>query len=113
MPPRKNPLNLNPLQLKTLTLLQELARLVGAPAPNLEGAFLINQFPHAHGNHFHLGDAVVASADATGLGNPAVWVALERKGLIKSMFPHAAIVTTEGMDYDTGLQDRILHRSDH
>jgi hypothetical protein len=55
----------------------------------------------------------VASPDATGLGNPAVWVALERKGLIKSMFPHAAIVTTEGMDYDTGLQDRILHRSDH
>jgi hypothetical protein len=33
--------------------------------------------------------------------------------LIKSMFPHAAIVTTEGMDYDTELQDQILHRSDH
>jgi hypothetical protein len=56
---------------------------------------------------------VFAPPPPTGLGNPAVWVALERKGLIKSMFPHAAIVTTEGMDYDTGLQDRILHRSDH
>ena len=31
MPPKKNPLGLNPLQLKTLTLLQEVARLENAP----------------------------------------------------------------------------------
>ena len=31
MTPKKNPLNLNSLQLKTLTLLQELARLNGEP----------------------------------------------------------------------------------
>ncbi len=113
MPPKKNPLNFNPLQLKTLTLMQELARLVGAPAPGEEGAVMVDQFPHAHGNHFHLGDAVVSTSDATGLGNPSVWVALERKGMIKSMFPHAAIVTQAGMAYDTGLRDKILHRSDH
>jgi hypothetical protein len=39
MPPRINPLKLNPLQLKTLTLIQELGRLIGQPAPEeAEGA---------------------------------------------------------------------------
>jgi hypothetical protein len=114
MPPRVNPLKLNPLQLKTLTLLQELGRLIGSPAPDEgEGALLVDQFPHAHGNHFHMGSAVVSTADATGLANPAVWVALERKGLIKSRFPQAAVITIEGMGYDTGMADEILHRSDH
>jgi hypothetical protein len=47
------------------------------------------------------------------LANPAVWVALERKGLIKSQFPRALILTPEGVGYDTGLTDKILHRSDH
>ena len=32
MPPKRNPLNLNPLQLRTLTLLQALAREPGHPA---------------------------------------------------------------------------------
>ena len=119
MPPRTNPLKLNPLQLKTLTLLQELGRLVGTPAPGEEGGdegaggVMVNQFPHAHGNHFHMGSAVVSTSDANGLSNQSVWVALERKGLIKSMFPHAAIITPAGMEYDTGLTDQILHRSDH
>ena len=36
MPPKRNPLNLNPLQLKTLTLLQELAQLAGKPVPDDE-----------------------------------------------------------------------------
>ena len=72
MPPRTNPLKLNPLQLKTLTLIQELGRLIGQPAPDeAEGSLLVDQFPHAHGNHFHLGDAVVSTADANGLANPA------------------------------------------
>jgi len=99
MPPKKNPLNLNPLQLKTLTLLQELARLEGHAAP-----------ADAHGDHFHLGGSIVLSQDATGLGNEAVWVALQRKGLIRSQFPVAAILTPAGLGYETGLRDRILHR---
>src|SRR4051812_35886324 len=114
MSPRINPLKHNPLQLKTLALIQELGRLIGQPAPDeAEGALLVNQFPHAHGNHFHLGDAVVSTSDANGLANPAVWVALERKGLIKSEFPRSLILTPEGAGYDTGLADKILHRSDH
>lgn len=87
MPPRVNPLKLNPLQLKTLTLLQELGRLIGTPAPDEGRAPFWSTSSHAHGNHFHMGDAVVSTADANGLSNPAVWVALERKGLIKSRFP--------------------------
>ena len=59
MPPKRNPLNLNPLQLKTLTLLQELARVAGRPVPEEEaGGVAITELPHAHGDHFHLGEAV-------------------------------------------------------
>jgi len=35
---------------------------------------------------------------------------LQRKGLIRSFFPGAAILTPAGLAYDTGLADRILHR---
>ncbi len=116
MPPaKKNPLGLNPLQLKTLTLLQELARLErhGRAVEEEPGAFAVGNLPHPHGDHFHVGDAVVMTRDATGLANPAPWTALERKGLIRSFFPDGAVVTPEGMAYDTGLRDAILHRSDH
>lgn len=112
MPPKKNPANLNPLQLKTLTLLQELARLEQKPADGEEGAFLVTGLPHAHGNHFHLGNAVVATRDASGLGNEAVWVILERKGMVRRS-QDFAVITAQGMGYETGLRDSILHRSDH
>ena len=114
MAPRKNPLNLNALQLKTLTLLQELARLDGRPAPDsLEGHILVNGLPNPHGDHFHLGEAIVMSRDATGLANEGVWAALERRGLIKAMFPVAAVLTPAGIAYDTGLRELILHRGHH
>src|ERR1700722_6292619 len=85
MPPKRNPLNLNPLQLKTLTLLQALATLpehVAGRDP--DGSVAVASIPMPHGDHFHLGDAVVSRQDATGLANQAVWTALERKGLIRS-----------------------------
>jgi hypothetical protein len=114
MPTKRNPLNLNPLQLKTLTLLQELARIAGKPAPDDEpGGLAITELPHPHGDHFHLGEAVVAARDATGLRNPAVWVALERKGLIRPKLPEAVILTALGQEYDTGLRERILHTASH
>jgi hypothetical protein len=114
MPPKRNPLNLNPLQLKTLTLLQELARTGGKPAAEEEaGGLAITELPHPHGDHFHLGEAVVAARDATGLRNPAVWAALERKGLIRPKLPEAVILTALGQEYDTGLRDAILHRTEH
>jgi hypothetical protein len=113
MPTRRNPLNLNPLQLKTLTLLQELARLPSYSEPGEASGSVIVRPPDAHGDHFHLGEAVVLSRDATGLRNPAVWVALERKGLIRSMYPDSAVLTPTGLHYKTGLRDAILHRASH
>jgi hypothetical protein len=112
MPAKKNPLGLNALQLKTLTLFQELARVAGNSASDEEGGIAVRP-PDPHGDHFHLGDAVVATRDATGLRNPAVWAALERKGLIRSMYPHEAVVTPLGLDYETGLREAILHKSAH
>jgi hypothetical protein len=114
MPPKRNPLNLNPLQLKTLTLLQELAQLAGKPVAEDEpGGLAITELPNPHGDHFHLGEAIVAARDATGLRNPAVWAALERKGLVKTQFPQSATLLAAGRDYDTGLTDAILHRATH
>lgn len=114
MPTKRNPLNLNQLQLKTLTLLQELARTVGKPAAEDEpGGIAITQLPDPHGDHFHLGQAVVAARDATGLRNPAVWAALERKGLIRPKLPEAVILTALGQQYETGMREAILHRAGH
>jgi hypothetical protein len=113
MPPKKNPLNLNALQLKTLTLLQELARLGEYSRPGEEPGTIVVRPPQPHGDHFHLGEAVVVTRDASGLRNPAVWVALERKGLIRSLYPNGAVVTPAGLDYETGMRDAILHKSSH
>lgn len=111
MPPKKNPLGLNPLQLKTLALLQALARLEDySRAGEAEGERVITSLPHAHGDHFHLGDAVVSAADATGLNNPAVWTVLERKGLVRTGFPDSATILPDGIGYDTGIADQVLHR---
>lgn len=112
MPPRNNPLNLNPLQRKTLTLLQELARLPAFSRPGEEpGSVAVTTLPDPHGDHFHLGEAVVAARDATGLHNPSVWAALERKGLIRPMLPECVLLTPRGIEYETGLRDAILHRA--
>jgi len=113
MPPKRNPLNLNPLQLRTLTLLQALAALPDAKPGEDEGSTMLTSLPDPHGDHFHLGDAVVAARDATGLRNPAVWAALERKGLVKTQFPQSATLLAEGRNYDTGLKEQILHHASH
>lgn len=114
MAKKQNPLNLNPLQLRTLTLLQALATLPGhGTAADEPGSYMVSNLPSPHGDHFHLGNWVVVSRDATGLSNEAAWVVLERKGLIRSMFPMSCIVTAAGMGYETGLKQRILHGSDH
>jgi hypothetical protein len=110
MSSKANPAKLNPLQLRTLTLLQALAQIPQASAQQPDGRVAITQFPHAHGDHFHLGDATVATKDATGLENEAVWNALVRKGMVEAEWPHRITLTPEGLAYDTGLADEILHR---
>jgi len=114
MPPKSNPLGLNNLQLKTLALFQELARHPETSSRKEEtGEVLISNIPNPHGNHFHLGAAIVSGRDATGLRNPAVWAALERKGLVKSAFPMAITLTPAGVAYDVGAAKSILHGADH
>jgi hypothetical protein len=114
MLPKVNPKKLNALQAKTLTILQVLAADENSAQrePDTGRPFITN-FPSPHGHHFHVGSYVVASADATGLRNEAVWVALERKGLAESRPPFGILLTDEGMAYDTGLKSKILHGSDH
>jgi hypothetical protein len=113
MPPKQNPLKLNPLQLRTLTLLQAIVRIPRAASQGANGEVVISQFPAAHGDHFHLGDAVVAGKDATGLYNEAVWNALTRKGLARADWPHQIALTPLGLSYDTGLADEILKKAPH
>lgn len=113
MPPKANPAKLNPLQLRTLTLLQAIAKIPDAAQATPEGDVLITAFPHAHGDHFHLGDATVRGSDATGLENQNVWNALARKGLVKAEWPHQIALTPEGIAYETGIADQILHTGGH
>ena len=113
MPPKVNPLKLNPLQAKTLVLFQELARHPETSQTTESGEVVLTSLPRPHGNHFHVGAKVVMSKDATGLDNQAAWVALERKGLIRGSFPFAVTLTKDGLDYDTGIANQILHGSDH
>ena len=113
MPPKVNPLKLNPLQCKTLVLFQELARHPETSTTGESGEKVLTTLPRPHGDHFHVGHKVMMSRDATGLSNQAVWVALERKGLIRASFPFAVTVTAEGLAYDTGIAAQVLHGSDH
>lgn len=115
MPPKKNPLKLNKLQLRTLALAQVLARDPDmAQQDEASGGAALMQLPHAHGNHLHIGDFTISTRDASGLTNPAVWAALARKGLCHSDNPMAvATLTGDGMTYDTGLGHHFMTPSDH
>jgi hypothetical protein len=109
-----NPKKLNPLQLRTLTLLQALAReRAFADPPKPDGAVSIHTLPQAHGDHFHVGPAVVSVRDATGFGNPSVLNALARKDLLVAGRNGLPVLTAEGLAYRTGIAAEILHGGDH
>ena len=111
---RANPLKLNPLQLKTLAILQALARVPGAAEPpDAEGRVALRYLPDPHGDHFHVGHAVVATRDAAGLSNPAVYGALARKSLVVQAPNGAPTLTPDGLAYVTGVEREILHGADH
>ena len=113
MPPKKNPLKLNSLQLKALTIMQAYADSPNGVPEGDDGEVTITM-PPPHGDHFHVGAAVVMLRDATGLVNEGVWAALQRKGLIRPlMFPTVCTLTQAGLAYDTGIGDAILHRAHH
>lgn len=113
MPPKSNPLKLNPLQLRTLTVMQGLASLPDSATREANGEVTITRFPQPHGDHFHLGNAVVATKDTSGLFNEAVWHALTRKGLARADWPHRITLTIDGLQYNTGLAEEIFHAAQH
>ena len=114
MPAKANPAGLNALQLRTLAILQELARDPHhALPPDPEGAIAITNLPHPHGDHFHVGNFMVSSRDASGLFNEAVWKALERKGFARAAFPQVITLTPEGIAYDTGVRREIMNHGHH
>ncbi len=114
MPPKKNPLKLNKLQLRTLMLLQVLANDEGSSKRDeATGEVAILSLPNPHGNHFHVGKFVVAASDASGFNNPAVWLVLERKNLVRKDDAFTVTVTTLGLEYGTGLGHQFMAESDH
>lgn len=112
--PKKNPLKLNKLQLRTLALLQVLAKqseLIQTHADT--GEVTITQLPHPHGDHMHIGPFVIASRDASGFDNPSVFAALKRKGLVVDRPTIGTTLSPEGLTYQTGLEDKFIETSDH
>ncbi len=72
MPLKKNPLKLNKLQLRTLTLAQLLAQDPSlARRDEATGVVTLLQIPHAHGDHLHIGRFTVSTREASVLRNPA------------------------------------------
>ncbi len=114
MPPKRNPLKLNKLQLRTLTLVQVLAKDEATATRDPDtGEVTITQLPHAHGDHVHIGAFSVSARDASGFANPAVWTALARKGLARAGSGSAVVLTPLGIEYDTGLGEQFVSVSDH
>jgi hypothetical protein len=114
MPEPVNPQKLNPLQLKTLAILQALAEEPAfADPPDGEGTVRIRALPHAHGDHFHIGGRVVLARDATGLANPNVYNVLARKGLILAGPAGEPVLTAAGRTYATGVAAAVLHTTGH
>lgn len=108
MPPRRNPLKLNKLQLRTLALAQVLAREPAiAERHESTGDVTLHRLPEPHGDHVHVGAFVVSGREASGLRNRAVWVALERKGLARAGVGLAVTLTASGLAYDTGFGERF------
>ena len=42
-----------------------------------------------------------------------MWNALSRKGLIRCEWPNQIALTPEGVAYETGIADQILHKGGH
>ncbi|WP_299373787.1 hypothetical protein, partial [uncultured Kiloniella sp.] len=99
MPVKKNPLKLNKLQLRTLVLAQVIGRDERQAVHHPNGEVTLSQLPRAHGDHVHVGEFVVSAKDASGFDNPAVWVALARKGVVQEDGP-ASTLTVEGIVYE-------------
>lgn len=106
MPCKPNPLKLNKLQLRTLALAQVLANEPGATIHDTSGDVALGNVPYTSGPQTRIGPFVLPSRDASGFANPAVWVALKRKGLAWQD-DVGITLTALGVDYATGLKDKL------
>lgn len=114
MSAKKNPLKLNKLQLRTLALAQVMAEdpsLVRMDDASGEATLL--SLPHPHGDHVHIGAFTVSVREISGFSNPAVWLALGRKGLVRDANGMTLTLTAAGLAYDTGLGQHFRKPSDH
>ena len=73
----------------------------------------LRYLPNPHGDHFHVGRAVVSTRDAAGLANPAVYGALERKGLLSLGPGGGPVLTPAGLGYVTGVEKQLFHQGHH
>lgn len=106
MPAKQNPLKLNKLQLRTLALAQVLAGEESAVLHGDSGAITLAALPDTSGPKTRVGPFVLPSKDASGFTNPAVWAALQRKGLV--MDAGATItLSAAGIHYCTGFGDQL------
>jgi hypothetical protein len=104
-----NPKRLNALQLRTLAVLQAMARDPAlAEPPDADGSVLIRMLPQPHGDHFHIAGGIVSARDASGLSNRHVFEALVRKGLLLAGPAGMPILTAQGLAYDTSAAGRVL-----
>lgn len=114
MAEKKNPLKLNKLQLRTLALAQVMAEDPGISLKDeATGDVTLLSLPHPHGDHVHVGPFTVPVREISGFSNPAVWVALDRKGLARDATGMTVILTPAGLSYNTGLEHLFRKPSDH
>ena len=108
MPMRKNPLRLNKLQLRTLALTQLMAKDKELSETNPgDDEVTVSTVPSPAGGTVQIGSIAFSARDASGLSNPSVWKALERKGIIRFDSSLRIVVTATGLNYDTGLGDKL------
>ena len=91
-----------PLQLKTLTLLQALAQERYFDPPEPDGALSIHTLPHARRALSRWSNGRVRCATPQGLGNPSVLNALARKGLLLARRSGLPVLTAEGSTMTRG-----------
>jgi len=111
---KKNPLQLNKLQLRTLALLQILAEEYhDKETPYQNNGITVKNLPPLHGDHVHIGRFTVSSREISGFSNSSVLAALSRKKLIDYSFPPSITITKEGLQYKTELIQKLKNLSDH
>ena len=100
----ENPLHLTPAELKTLALIQELARRDESvwAMDNVDGDQRVNLRFQPHNDVCYFGHLAVPAEEASIVLQNDVWLNLETKGLAKGHAQESATITQAGKTYPTG-----------